>query len=126
MCCGANNYYTSFFYGQGSWFHKKDRFFKYNNLDLLCDKDQFPEKYDKVIVGADNFFWGYTDKDLFKQAFETLDTLPDPLQKRLEIYFTGTSHSPYMISDQTYYDKLFDKHISIITNQDDIGILYHI
>jgi phosphoglycerol transferase MdoB-like AlkP superfamily enzyme len=115
-----NDYHTSFFYGQSSWFHKKDRYFRFNNLDLMIDKDGFAEKYDKIIVGKDNFFWGYNDKDLFRQAFEVIDTFPGSLQKRLDIYFTGTSHSPFMISNQPYYDESFNKVIRILKNQEDI------
>jgi phosphoglycerol transferase MdoB-like AlkP superfamily enzyme len=97
----SNDYQTSFFYGQAVWFHKKDRFFKYNDIDLIVDNSKFSGKYSKIIVGEDNFFWGYNDKDLFSQSFEVIDTLNK--SKRLDIYFSGTSHSPFMINDEEYY-----------------------
>lgn len=96
-----NNYHTSFFYGQGSWFHHKDAFLRYNNIDLILDNSKFFDNYDKIIV--DDFFWGYNDKDLFDQSLRIIDTLKD--SKRLDIYFTGTSHSPFEISNNKYYDK---------------------
>jgi len=97
----ANDYHTSFFYGQGAWFHQKDRFFRYNNIDLIFDNSKFSEKYQKIIVGNDNFFWGYNDKDLFNQYFDVLDTMSK--KPRLDVFFTGTSHSPFAISDPEYY-----------------------
>lgn len=103
----ANNYQTSFFYGQGAWFHQKDRFFKYNNIDLIFDNNKFAEKYQKIIVGSDNFFWGYDDKDLFDQFFEVADTIRK--RPRLDVFFTGTSHSPFAISDPDYYNARFTK-----------------
>ncbi|MBP1668933.1 MAG: sulfatase-like hydrolase/transferase [Bacteroidetes bacterium] len=118
-----NDYFTSFFYGQGSWFHRKDRYFNYQNTDLIVDNKKFSEKYTRIIVGKDNFFWGYNDKDLFSQSFEVLDTLPDPLQKRLDIYFTGTSHSPYQITNPLYYDQLFDKNLALVKNPEDVRFL---
>ena len=114
----ANDYHTSFFYGQGSWFHKKDRFFKYNNSDLIFDNTKFSEKYRKIIVGADNFFWGYNDKDLFNQSFEVLDTLTS--KKRLDIYFTGTSHSPYIIADHEHYENQMSEIIKSLKNPEDV------
>lgn len=97
----SNDYYTSFFYGQGSWFHQKDRFFKHNDIDLIVDNGKFSDEYAKIIVGEDNFFWGYNDKDLFNQSLRVIDTLNQ--NPRLDIYFTGTSHSPYVINNEEYY-----------------------
>lgn len=97
----SNDYYTSFFYGQGAWFHQKDRFFRHNNIDLIFDNKKFSEDFDKIIVGKNVFFWGYNDKDLFNQSLRTIDTLNQA--KRLDVFFTGTSHAPFVISDEDYY-----------------------
>ncbi|HOG20114.1 MAG TPA: LTA synthase family protein [Salinivirgaceae bacterium] len=98
----ANDYYTSFYYGLGAWFYSKSRFFRYNNIDLIFDKSRFSDSYSKIIVGEDKFFWGYNDRDLFRQSLEVIDTLKQ--SPRLDIYFTGTSHSPFAIEDEDYYD----------------------
>ncbi len=113
----ANQYFTSFFYGQGSWFHRENRFFRYNNIDLIFDNDRFSEHYNKIIVGSDKFFWGYNDKDLFDQAFEVLDTIPHT--PRLDVYFTGTSHSPYAIVDKSRYDLQFSGLLQKLGNNED-------
>ncbi len=100
----ANNYYISFFYGQGSWFHQKARFFEYNHADLVFDDSRFEPKYKKIIVGKDKFFWGYHDKPLFKQSLDVIDTLPK--KSRLDVYFTGTSHGAYNEKESVYSGKL--------------------
>ena len=110
----ANNYHTNFFYGQGAWFHQKDRFFHYNFIDLIVDNSKFDEKYPKIIVGNDQYFWGYNDKDLFSQSFEVIDTIQK--KPRLDVYFTGTSHSPFVISDPDLYNARFSKISSELKN----------
>jgi phosphoglycerol transferase MdoB-like AlkP superfamily enzyme len=119
----ANSYYVSFFYGQGSWFHKKDRFFQFNNADLIFDNNKYSNRYQKIIVGDDKFFWGYNDKDLFSQAFEVIDTLPQ--KPRFDIFFTGTSHSPFAITDQDKYDQWFTQTVSNVDDKSDKNFLNH-
>ncbi len=99
----TNHYYTSFYYGQGAWFHQKDRFFKHNDMNLIFDNSKFCDDYKKIIVGNDHFFWGYTDKALFKQSLRIIDTIK--AHPRLDIYFTGTTHSPFFINQESYYSK---------------------
>lgn len=113
----SRGYYTSFFYGQASWFHLKNRFFQFNDIDLIFDKHNFTDKYEKIIVGADQFFFGYNDKDLFSQSLEVLDTLPT--SPRLDIYFTGTSHSPFIIPEQDHYDDKYGKLIKALPSNAD-------
>lgn len=99
-------YESHFFYGQGAWFHQKDRFFKANDMDLIVDKSGFSEKYEKVMALKNSFFWGYHDEDLFQQSLEILDTLSsDP---RIDIYFTGSMHSPFPTSSDEYYSRQLD------------------
>lgn len=106
----SNHYYTSFYYGQGAWFHQKDRFFKYNDIDLIFDNSKFSSEYKKIIVGDNHFFWGYSDKDLFSQSLQVIDTLNQ--LKRLDVYFSGTSHSPFYIENENDYTKKLEKHIN--------------
>ncbi len=113
-----NGYYSIYFDSQDAWFHDKDKYFKFNNINRIFDKEDFSTKYKKVIVGANNTFWGYNDKDFFNQALEVMDTLP--VSKRLEIYFTGTMHSPFEINEKDRYNKLLEHKISKLKNQDTI------
>ena len=113
-----NGYFTSFFHNQSNWFHQKDKFFEQNDTDLLIDKERFSEKYEKIIVGKDNYFWGYNDKDLFNQSLEIIDTIG--VQPRLDVYFTGTSHSPYVITDEEYYEQKFSEMLKELNSEADV------
>lgn len=96
----ANNYKTTFYYGQGAWFHRKNYFLNFNNIDLICDKETFGSKFQKIWVK--DFFVGYNDKDLFTHSLQVIDTIKS--KNRLDIYFTGTSHTPFKINNQAYYE----------------------
>lgn len=104
---GQNGYFTSFYYGQGSWFHNKRDFFRFNDIDQIVDNERFYPKHHKIIVGEDQFFWGYHDKDLFARSHDTMSYIRK--KKRLNIYFTGTTHTPYEISNKVYYNALLDR-----------------
>src|SRR5690554_2073055 len=97
----SRNYHTSFVYGQAAWFHNKRNFFGYNSADWIIDKENFDSTYNKIIVGENNYFWGYNDKDLFSQYFKMLDTVPK--SPYFNTFFTGTSHPPYVITNDEHY-----------------------
>ena len=97
----ANNYKTTFYYGQGAWFHRKNYFLNFNNIDLICDKGTFGSNFQKIWVK--DFFVGYNDKDLFTHSLQVIDTIKS--KNRFDIYFTGTSHTPFKINNQAYYEK---------------------
>lgn len=101
----SNNYQTRFFYGQGAWFHNKFNFFKYSNCDSIIDNSCFDTKYQKIVVGKEKFFWGYNDKDLFNNSFQSIDKTKD----NFSIYFTGTMHAPFVINENTRYEKKFQE-----------------
>ncbi len=115
----SNHYQTAFFYGQAKWFHNKGKYFEYNHVDTIIDNATFDKKYNKIVVGAGQFFWGYNDKDLFNQSLEVIDKLPN--QKRFDVYFTGTSHSPFIISDTAYYEAKFYELVRKLKTKGDIS-----
>ena len=119
---GANDYYTSFFYGQGAWFHQKDRFFTFNDMDLIFDKSDFPPSCEKIITGENKFFWGYDDMTLFSQSLNVLDTLPS--RPKLNIYFTGSSHAPFKIPENINYESKFDS-LRNLPNQGNSAVFYN-
>ncbi len=102
-----SGYRSHFFYGQGAWFDQKDRFFKANGIDLVFDKSGFSPKYEKVMSANGKFFWGYQDMDLLQQSLEVLDTLPSG--PRIDLYFTGSMHSPFAVGNPEYYSSQLDK-----------------
>lgn len=102
---GSKGFQTSFYTGQASWFHKNGDFFHHNNVDKVYDQTDFGEEFSqrKIIVGDDRFFWGYNDKDLFKLSLEQLNT--SSKQPYFMTFFTGSTHSPFVISDGAYYSQ---------------------
>ena len=95
-------YYSTFFYGQPSWFHNKGPYLYRNGLDKFVDCSQFPEQYSRIMVG--DYFWGYHDQDLFHYALQFIrDSLPE--FPRLDIYFTGSMHSPFAVCNKELYDE---------------------
>ncbi len=112
-----NNYFTSFYYGQGAWFHGKEPFYKFNNIDQIVDKNYFHPSLDKVYIGEANHFWGYNDIDLFHQYFITTDSLKK--DKRLDIFFTGTSHAPFSLKHPDYYHRKLSTQIQNLNSQED-------
>lgn len=115
----SKGYHASFFYGSGSWFHQKDRFFRHNNIDLIYDKSKFPERFKKSIEDGGNPYCGYNDKIVFKHSLDVIDTIPN--SKRLDIYFTTTSHPPFIVHENHKYEKKF-KHLTekMIENESSI------
>lgn len=113
----SNGYHTAYFYGQIAWFHQKERFFKFNHIDLIFDKRNYSDKFEKSLVGTEKFFWGFHDKNLFAQSLEVMDTFPQ--KPRLSIFFTGSMHAPFVIKDEKYYDDKFDAIISNLKARED-------
>lgn len=113
-----NHYYTSFYYGQGAWFHNKKHFFSFNNTDRIIDKNSFDPKFNKILIGDEQNFWGYHDADLFGQYLMATDSLLN--HQRLDLIFTGTSHSPFIIKNPEVYNARFNKDLEKITNPEDL------
>lgn len=112
-----NNYFTSFYYGQGAWFHGMEPFYKFNNIDQIVDMNTYHRKLEKVFVGDDNHFWGYNDMDLYQQYFITNDSLRR--EHRLDIIFTGTAHAPFHLKHPQHYHQKLDKEIESLNSQED-------
>ncbi|HEX5625944.1 MAG TPA: LTA synthase family protein, partial [Saprospiraceae bacterium] len=105
-----NQFLTSFYYGQGAWFHGKEAFYRFNNIDRIIDKTVFNKQLEKVYVGPDNHFWGYNDMDLFQQYFLSTDSIRE--RKRYDVFFTGTSHAPFALKHPDRYHKKLDAAIA--------------
>jgi len=97
---GKYDYYSTFFYGQPSWFDQANDFFNRNGTNRIEHAYTFPEKYKKIIV--DDYFWGYDDKDLAKRTLEVIDSLP--VSPRIDFIYTGSMHPPFIISEKDKYE----------------------
>lgn len=109
----ANDYHVRFNYGQGAWFHSKDKFFKWQDVDVIFDKDVFDPNLSKILVD-DGYFWGYDDITFLSESIKNLDKYPN--QPSLEIYFTGSMHSPYIIPNKEKYLKALRSSIKNVTD----------
>src|SRR5690554_2359744 len=108
-----NDYQVSFDYGQGSWFHSKNIFFNAQNVDYIFDKEVFPKEAQKVMVN--DYFWGYGDKTFFKEALKYKEN--HPKVPYLDVYFTGTMHSPFYTPEKEKYSQLFSQ---LIENSENV------
>jgi uncharacterized sulfatase len=95
----AHGYYSTFFYGQPDWFHNSGPYLRRNKINRIEHAYTYPEKYSKIMVG--DYFWGYNDKDLISYMLEVIDSLPQT--SRLDIVYTGSMHSPFIISQPELY-----------------------
>jgi uncharacterized sulfatase len=95
-------YHSTFFYGQPKWFHNKGPYLYRNGVNKFIDCWEFPEKYSRIMVG--DYFWGHHDQDLVRYALEVInDCLPE--SPRLDMYFTGSMHQPFIINQEEVYDQ---------------------
>ena len=98
-------YQTGFFYGQGGYFHEKQNFLKRNNIDVFVDKTGYSDEFTIIYDAHTNYNWGYHDQDLFRNYFKISNH--DPAVPQLDIFFTGTMHSPFAIDQEEHYRKRF-------------------
>ncbi len=104
-----NGYQTRFFYGQGAWFHGKEPFYRFNNIDTIIDKERYDPSLEKVYVGKEKHFWGYNDFDLFRQYFLSTDFQNPKL--RYDVFFTGTSHAPFALKYPKMYQQRYNESV---------------
>lgn len=98
---GNRGYQTNYFTGVDAWFHTINKWMKYNRANLIFDKSDFSNAYQKTYAG--DYFWGFDDKSLYQQYFEVLDTLPK--KPYFHTFFTATSHPPYIFPNSAQYEK---------------------
>ena len=98
-----NNYLTSYYYGGSGHFDNVDKFIDQNSVDnrvTLCRFDT--SKYFRFDTRNSEAVWGFNDKDLFDQGVDFMDSI-DSNQPYLSVFQTLSNHSPYNLSDESYY-----------------------
>ncbi len=113
-----NNYNTSYFTGQRNRFSFTDKFLNYNNTDVIVDAREFPENYNKIITGDNNYFWGHNDGALLDYYFNS--RVQKMQQPRFDIIQTGSMKSPYYFDDKSFYNDLFEQRVAGANNAEDI------
>jgi uncharacterized sulfatase len=111
-------YFSAFYYGQPGWFHNTESYLRRNSTNRIEHAYTFPEKYPKIMVG--DYFWGFNDKDLVARMLEVIDSLPQ--SSRMDILYTGSMHSPFIISQPEIYAFRLKKLVSEnVSNTKDIA-----
>ena len=114
-----NNYQVSYNEGQGAWFLSKGKFFKQQGADYIFDMNSYSKASKKIMVK--DYFWGYDDKALFKEALK--NKVKHPKTPYLDAYFSGTMHSPFAIQDESIYKRRYAELLKKVTNKRKHSIL---
>ena len=102
-----NGYTTNYYYGGWGEFDHVSYYLKENKIDHFVSERQFnTSRYHKKKESSPNQVWGYADKDLFSQS---MDFFAQHCQQGpfLSIYQTISNHSPYNLSDDSYYEESY-------------------
>lgn len=97
-----NGYHTGYYAGYDVSFDKLDVFLERQQIDLIMDQAFFDESYSRIEGNKDGFSWGYSDKSLFRKAFDFIDEVPANTP-RLDIFFTVNLHEPFIVEDRERY-----------------------
>jgi uncharacterized sulfatase len=98
-----NGYRARFLYSGNAGFDKMDQFLQKQGVDSIIHEPNFGKGYEKLPSYA-GFSWGYSDRALFRKYLES--TPPDTSQPRLDVLLTVSTHSPFLIPGQAYYEQL--------------------
>ncbi|MBN7810560.1 sulfatase-like hydrolase/transferase [Algoriphagus sp. H41] len=103
-----NGYKNRFYLGSDANFDNEAPFLKYQGMEQIVEERMFPTTYQKAPSNS-GFSWGYTDKDLFRYA---LETLPEEVSgPEVRIFQTLTSHDPYLVPERPVYEQKLRDHL---------------
>ena len=100
-----NGYQTNYFIGTDSKFDNASQFLRQQGINLLVDIDDFDPDFEKS-PSVTGFSWGYADKETFANGIRKL---PESEGPQINIFQTISSHSPFIVPDQVYYDQKFHR-----------------
>ena len=101
-----NGYRTAFFYGGDSRFDNMNLYLKKDAVNNIYDEFTFPSGY-KKLPASNGFTWGYGDDELFRRYLQLLPQ--EDNQPELNVLFTVSTHSPFLLNDQEKYNPLFEQ-----------------
>jgi uncharacterized sulfatase len=108
-----NSYHSNYFYAGWVGFHNVEDFLLRNNMNYILSESKFDKQYKRMPNGKAGWSWGYGDKELFDKSFQIIDSL-DVKSPRLDVYMTLSSHAPWLINNQDYYENLVKKRLKEI------------
>lgn len=98
-------YSSSFVYGGEAEFDKMDVFLRRQGIDQIIDSRKFGSDYKKLPASSSDFSWGFGDHEIFRRYLEDLKAKPDT--PRMDVMLTLAMHSPFIVTNQEYYNRKF-------------------
>ena len=105
-----NGYSSSFFYGGDASFDNMDKFLKMNGTNVY-DEKSYSSAYTKMPQSNSGFSWGYGDAEVFRKYFETAPSMKAPT---CNIVLTLSTHSPFIVNDESIYQQLFEQRMQAL------------
>lgn len=112
-----NQYHTAYYTGQWTWFQSTDKYLEFNNVDVVMDADDFPDTFEKVLYGEDDYFWGYNDNALMNIYHENRKLRS--ASPRFDMIHTGSLRDPFAIDNDDYYQQRFKELIADVSSETD-------
>ena len=103
-------YSSSFVYGGEAEFDKMDAFLNRQGIDQIIDSRKFGSDYTKLPASASGFSWGFGDREIFSRYLEDLKAKPDT--PRMDVMLTVAMHSPFIVTNQEYYNRRFEERLN--------------
>ncbi|WP_168196275.1 LTA synthase family protein [Echinicola soli] len=97
-----NDYQINYFIGSDKHFDNTDKFMQHQGVDLIVDVNKFDKDFKKSPAESNGFSWGYADKENFKNGLRKIPSTDKP---QVNIFQTMSSHSPFVIPRQSYYNQ---------------------
>jgi cellulose synthase/poly-beta-1,6-N-acetylglucosamine synthase-like glycosyltransferase/phosphoglycerol transferase MdoB-like AlkP superfamily enzyme len=101
-----NGFETGFYYGGDASFDGMKKLLDYSHVDRIVDESKFDEKKYKKLPKGQSESWGYDDQSVFSKM---LNTQKENAQPYFNVALTLSTHSPFLINDQSYYEKKYDE-----------------
>jgi uncharacterized sulfatase len=98
----ANGYYTAFHYGGWVHFSDYDDFMYEQGINYISEES-----------AATDFSWGLPDDSLYMKSFHVIDSTHNP-QPRVDVYLTLSTHHPFKVPNQEYYNQKFFRHLETL------------
>jgi len=102
-------YSSSFVYGGEAEFDNMDAFLNRQGIDQIIDSRKFGADYTKLPASSSDFSWGFGDHEIFRRYLEDLKA--KPVTPRLDVMLTLAMHSPFIVTNQEYFNHKFEERL---------------
>ncbi|GAB2630739.1 LTA synthase family protein [Belliella aquatica] len=103
-----NGYQINYHIGADKAFDNVGTFLNYQHVDRVLDVSSFDNDFDMTPTNT-GFSWGYPDDAMFENGMRKIPK--DSKKPQLSIFQTQTSHDPYLVPNQDYYNQMFIDHL---------------